>query len=167
MTCHRKSVNHYHPTVPHPEIKPLLRRLQRLMYGYNYEVTLGVTVFDACSSTEDFKANLKKEFPKSQPDKVQLVEMAAADLWETIQAAFDYRGDAGAGLKLSEEKESNLKEEQKKYFGFLKSYLGPGTKVFNYPDETGIPGYPVYWDFRFLVMTPDKKCLFIYGSASD
>lgn len=149
------------------EIKNILERLEHLMYGYNYQVTLGLKTFDECSTIEDFKRNLKKEFADSQPDKIQLIEMTHADFWEEIEFALNFRGDKTAGLELNKKEELILQEEQKKYIDFLKSNIGSTTKVFSYPDETGIPGYPVYWDFRFLTMTVDKKCLFIYGAASD
>jgi hypothetical protein len=57
--------------------------------------------------------------------------------------------------------------EQKKYTDFLNDFLSDGAKIFRYPDEKGIPGYPVWWDYRYLIFEEKSKCIFTYGSASD
>jgi len=60
-----------------------------------------------------------------------------------------------------------LAEEQEKYKSIINDYINQNTKIYYYADEQGIPGYPVWWDFRFIVFVDDGNCLFIYGSASD
>jgi len=100
-------------------------------------------------------------------ENIQLIEITHDDFWEEIEFAFSFRGDSTAGLELNEKEELVLKEEQEKYIDFLKNNIGSATIIFSYPDETEIPRYPVYWDFRFITMSPGKKCFFIYGAASD
>ncbi len=148
------------------DIGTTLYQLEQLMYGYNYEVKFGIDFFDHCTNLEAFKAALKKAYPNSQPDEITLVPMSLDDFWEEINFGLDYRGDTWAGLSLNQEREEKLKQRQKEYKEYISSFINHNTTIYNYPDEKGIPGYPVFWDYRFVLLS-EGKCLFIYGSASD
>ena len=137
------------------------------MYGHNYQVKFGLQIFENCYNLDDFKRKLKQVYKNSRPEEVKFIQLTEADLWEDIDFALNYRGDSSAGLSLSEGKEKLLKEEQEKYKAFIKQYINKETVIYSYPDEEGIPGYAVFWDFRFIVFTNDNKCLFIFGASSD
>ncbi|MDR3669023.1 MAG: hypothetical protein P4L35_19510 [Ignavibacteriaceae bacterium] len=56
---------------------------------------------------------------------------------------------------------------EKEYKDFISHHITDETKIYSYPDVAGIPGYPVFWDYRFIVQSGNQTWLFIYGSSSD
>lgn len=141
--------------------------LQQLLYGYNYEVIFGVEIFNNCDNLEEFKVQLKKKFPGSKPESVTPIPVTTADLLDEIEFALDYRGDNAAGVQLSGSKLERFLHLKAFLLNFINESIHPDSKVYSYPDETGIPGYPVWWDYRFILFSGGRKALFIYGAASD
>ena len=148
-------------------IKTSLYRLEKLMYGYNFEVCFGIELFDDCTSYESFKTKLKKTFPDSTPENVIAVEVDSLSFWEEINHCLNHRGDRSEGYWLDNNNQEQIESEQKKYTDYLATFVSDNAKIFAYPDEKGIPGYSVYWDYRFIIFGEKGSCLFIYGSASD
>jgi hypothetical protein len=137
------------------------------MYGYNFEVTLGIEYFENCFSYDDLKSKLKYTFPNSKPDLVAVIEIDQNRFWEEINLCLNYRGDKSAGYFLGPENQEQILKEQNQYINFLKDFITEKSSIFIYPDEQGIPGYPVWWDFRFILFQVAGQCIFTYGSASD
>jgi hypothetical protein len=148
-------------------IRDTLKRLERLMYGHNFEVTFGIEIFEACDNYIKFMDRLKKRLPEALPENQTLIPHDFDSVIAAIQVCFDYRGDVGAGLVLTERRNQQVLIEQQKYLAFVSAFSAGAVNAFSYPDETGIPGYPVWWDFRFILFNEKKQCLFIYGAASD
>jgi hypothetical protein len=148
-------------------MRDILDQLEHIMYGYNYQVTFGIDIFENCTNLDEFKINLKKRFPYSRPENANLILYNVEDFWNEINFGLNYRGDSAAGLRLDEKENEKLEKLQLSYKDFLRQFINENTKIFSYPDEEGIPGYPVYWDYRFVVQTDNDKCIFIYGSSSD
>ncbi len=137
------------------------------MYGYNYEVCFGVELFENCASYDVFKTNLKESFPKSNPETTTPIQFDKSFFWEEIEYGLNYRGDNSAGLILKETDKPKVEELQQKYVAFLKEFITESTEILSYPNDVGLPGYPVFWDYRFILFNEKDQCLFIYGSASD
>ncbi|HLP53076.1 MAG TPA: hypothetical protein VK154_19445 [Chitinophagales bacterium] len=149
------------------DIDIVMHRLSQLMCGYNYEVVFGLKVFDNCNTVEQLKSRLKITYPHSSPENVPLVSMAVEDFWEEINYGFDYRGDDVAGLELSPAEEIQLKELQQSYIRYIEALIIPGTEIYSYPDDRGLPVYTVYWGFHFAIFTTQKRCVFLFGAGSD
>lgn len=147
-------------------IQEIVERISHLMYGHNYEVCLGIDVFEG-KDNDAFNNQLKNKYPSSRPDKSPLIELTSQEFYEDIRDKFDFRGDSGAGLNLSPEKEVKLKELQQQYFDYLNQFINNNSKFYDYSFDEGIPGYPVFWEFRYVVFTEANKILFVYGSSSD
>lgn len=145
----------------------ILDPLEKLMYGYNYQVEFGIDVFDRCYSIADFKRQLKGKYPDAQPEDTSLVMISEQDMWVEINYGLDYRGDGGAGLSLDAVQQVKVDELQKQYRDFIHSFIDAQTILYIYPDMKGIPGYPVWWDYRFVLQANDHTFVFIYGSSSD
>src|SRR5689334_2355162 len=141
------------------DVKVSLYKLGQLMYGYNYEVHFGIELFNNCKEYEDFSNRLKSIFPTSQPASVKLVPLDLQSFWEAINYGLQYRGDDVSGLKLTDKKQERVSSEQKIYIDFLQEFISETAQIFAYPDETGIPGYPVYWDYRFVLFNKKDQCL--------
>ena len=149
------------------DLQTTLYRLEKVMYGYNYEVTYGVDLFENCSTEEEFKARLKQSYPQSKPEGVPLIPLTADDFWEEINFGLIYRGDRSAGLQLDENGQKIFDELQRQYKDFIYQHIDHEAKLYSYPDDTGIPGYPVFWDYRLVIQSPFNRYLFIYASSSD
>lgn len=137
------------------------------MYGYNYEVHFGIELFDDCKTYQEFSVRLKSRFPTSRPEKIEPIIFDLKSFWEEINYGLQYRGDNSSGLILTNQKQVEVEAEQKVYTDFLREFISDNSQIFTYPDETGIPGYPVFWEYRFIVFNDRNQCLFIYGSSSD
>jgi hypothetical protein len=149
------------------EIRDVLKRLERLMYGHNFEVTFGMEIFEACDNYINFIDRLKILYPDASPENQTPIPHDFNSVIEAIQICFDYRGDNGAGLVLTEKRNQQVLIEQQKYLNFISAFSAGAVNAFSYPDETGIPGYRVWWDYKFILFNEKNRCLFIYGAASD
>jgi hypothetical protein len=148
-------------------IKSTLYRLEELMYGYNFEVNFGIECFENCNSIDDFKIKLRKAFPETRPEEAPFFEVDSASFWQNLNECLTYRGDKSEDYYLGDENKLQIELEQNKYTDFLKKFLSNNSKIYEYADERGIPGYPVWWDFRYFIFGENDLCIFIYGSASD
>ena len=137
-------------------IKVLLYQTQNLMYGFNYEVTLGIEVFENCHSLQEVNNAIKTTFPKSKPEEITPVQISVEGLWEDVDDVFNYRGDDfGVSLKLDEKQEKELKEKLTQIKSFVAKLIKEDTEIYNYHYLDGIPGYPVFWEFSYVILNPN------------
>jgi hypothetical protein len=148
-------------------IKATLYKLESLMYGYNFEVSFGIEIFENCVSYEDFATQLKTLFPGARPLETLPLTVSREEFWHDLLECLEYRGDNAAQLILDEFQVKALKEEQTKYLQFIEKYLSLATHIYSYPDSKGIPGYPVFWDYRYIIFCKDGRALFTHGACSD
>jgi hypothetical protein len=137
------------------------------MYGYNFEVTFGIEVFENCSSYDDFAKQLKTVFPGTRPREILPLVVSKEEVWQDLLECLEYRGDNSAILILDEFQANAVKDEQAKYMRFIERFLSQATQIYSYPDSEGIPGYPVWWDYRYIIFSIDGQALFIHGACSD
>jgi hypothetical protein len=142
-----------------------LNQLEHFMYGYNYQVTFGFLLLEKVSSIETAKVEIKKKFTGANTDSIHVSNFH--DFWEEVNSALDYRGDETAGLILNKEKEKTLQELQGRYKEFLSKYINDNSSIYHLNSSEGIPGYSVYWDFRFIIINDNGIGIFVYGSSSD
>jgi len=150
------------------KIKTLLYRIEKLMYGYNYEVTLGIEIFEGCSNISLVNKSIKRLFPDSNPEQIEPTIVLESSFWQVINETFDYRGESpGVALILNKQQELTLLDKQHEYKTYLSQFINQQTRIYDYKFLEGIPGYPVFWDYAFVIVTDDEKCILIYGSSSD
>ena len=147
-----------------PEIDKLLARLRRLMRGLNYATTLGLLPLPAGTSLKSAEAAIVRVYPKVELTGPILAD--AATVWDEVGYAFDYRGDGGHGLKVTAGQEVELRELQDRYRDYVRGFIGPESAIYT-GGCRGLPGYPVFWDFCFLLLNADREGLLLFGSASD
>jgi len=143
----------------------IVQQIEHLMYGHNYQVTFGLDILEHCQSIEEAKAQVQQKYPAANMENIQQID--EQDIWKNVEYAFSYRGDAGAGLELLPEEEKQIEILQKRYTAFLKQFLMKTTSLYWIVDACGIPGYPVFWEYRYLCVNNTGKSLFVYASASD
>jgi TIR domain len=154
------------------KVKTALCRLEELMMGDNFEVCLGIELFTECSTYDTFNKQIRKVFPKSRPELAKVTQIDQQYFWEKINYCLNYHGDIDPGLdakqcKAIKEHKIQIEREQKVYTSFLSAFINEKARFFSYPDTQGIPGYPLWWDYRFIIFNEADQCLFTYGSASD
>lgn len=149
------------------DINIVLKRLQKLLYGYNYEVEIEVRLLENCATIDEFPAALKAIFPDARPESNALVPMTPDDFWAGIEFALNYRGDDVAGVVVAGKKIEQFTVLKQTLFDLLRERINAESKIFSYPDLMGIPGYPVWWDFRFVIFSNNADAIFIFGAASD
>jgi hypothetical protein len=138
------------------------------MYGFNYEVTLGIEIFDNCITQQDINTAIKKVFPNSNPESITPIIVTVEDFWKEVNDTFDYRGDNyGVSLTLDDKQETELGAMQGEIINFINNYLGEEPTIYSLPFLEGVPGYPVFWEYRYAILDRSGTCLFFYGSSSD
>ena len=147
-------------------IRELLKSIEDLMYGHNYEVCLGVDTFEGDTIT-DFEKQIKIKYPETHPELYPLKPTDRLEFWEDMRGKHNYRGDSGAGLVLTTTNELKLESKLQEYYTFIEQFIDKQTSFYYYNDPDGIPGYPVFWEYRFVLFTDKSKIIFIYGSSSD
>ena len=162
-----QTIGVYPDTISIEDLNTVLYKLQQLLYGYNYEVLFGVESFNNCEDLDNFKLRLKKRFPNSMAESIVPVPVSVEDFWREIEFALGYRGDSTAGVQIDEEKFGQFLMLKAYFSNFLRESIKPNSEIYSYPDVEGIPGYPVWWDFRFIILSNGFNAIFVYGSASD
>ncbi|EQA64763.1 hypothetical protein [Leptospira alexanderi] len=88
----------------------------------------------------------------ANPDQYEIAKVTINEFWEEIDYGFNYRGDKGAGLKLDNKKLEKVLDLQNQFKEFIKTFISKTTLLFYYPSYKGIPCYPVFWDYRFIIL---------------
>ncbi|HEX4818218.1 MAG TPA: hypothetical protein VFV66_36235 [Nonomuraea sp.] len=142
----------------------LLARLEHLTDGLNYATTFRLLPLPAGTSLRNAETAIVQVYPEAKLIEPTLVD--AATVWEEIDYAFDYRGDGDPGPELTDAQEVELRELQGRYRDYVRSFIGPESAIY-LGGFRGLPGYPVFWGFCFLLLNADREGLFLFGTASD
>ena len=132
------------------EMEQLLKQLEHLMYGYNYQVTFGWLRLEGCHNQKDCLLEIKKNLRDSVIES--FIEKTENELWEEVEFGLNSRGDETAGLELDQSQEVAVSGVQAKYRTAISKYLVERTEILSLRSFDGIPGYPVYWDFNNVLV---------------
>ena len=144
-----------------------LRGLEELMYGYNYNVAFGLDIFNSSPTLDEFRKQLYEKYNEVKAENIQPLLVDDGQFWQEVNFGLTYRGDEGAGLELTPEKEEKLLREQQRLTTFIKQYISKQTKIYRFSEELGVAFVSVFWGFTFLLLNENKPSILIYGSASD
>lgn len=149
-----------------PGVDELLAHLEHLMSGLNFVTTFGLLPLPAGTSLKDAEAAIVQVYPEAELTGPRRTD--AAEVWEEIDHAFAYRGDAsaGSGMELSDVQEAELRDVQDRYRDHVRGFIGPDSAIYA-GGCRGLPGYPVFWGYRLLILNPDRHGLLLSGDASD
>lgn len=100
-----------------------MKRLERKMYGYNYEVHFGIEALDNCATMNEVCKKLSIKYADTRFYDIQPKLTDKLTLWDSINYGFAYRGDHAAGLELTLDKEKYLLIEKGEYESFLRQFL--------------------------------------------
>ena len=143
-----------------------LQHLEDLMYGINYGTYLGLLTLPSGTSLDAAAAAIAEVYPEAELSGPTPTDAAA--LWEEIRFGFDYRGEPsrGSGLDVTEAEEARLRELQGRYRDYVQGFIDAESAIYT-GGMRGLPGYPLYWDFRLLILNADRPGLLLFGNASD
>lgn len=85
----------------------LLKKLQKKLYGYNYQVTLHIDIFEHILDLSLINEKIKEKYPNSTPNHLSFILSNYQELKKEVNNCFDYLGESGSGLKLSAKKKRN------------------------------------------------------------
>ena len=147
----------------HMAVEATLKKLQSLLYGYNYAVSLRSfhVPFDSAATVENY---IHQVLPNSEIGGTQLV--SGQEVLENVEQSLRYAGDAGSGPKPAVLNSTKFEELLAKVLSHLKQAVSGATSIFYFWLRKGHPDYPVYWDFAFVMIGLEYVEIFI-GSSSD
>lgn len=145
----------------------MLKRLEDLMYGYNYVAGFGYDELGSIESIDKALSKIQEMYKGAKPYEEPVNEVKINVFWEDINYGFNYRGDEGHGLELEGEKEKEVIMLQSEYRKFISSFINDDSLIYEYPNNDGLPEYPIYWGYKFIIINKKGNSLFLYGAASD
>jgi hypothetical protein len=126
-------------------IQTFLKELETLLYGYNYECHF---VFKKVGGEARQRA---------------LGAISYDDFKKDVNAKLGYRGDSGAGLRLSAAEEEHLRQKIRQLWVLLEqNFPRRATEIFGYPEKY----VSIFWGFCYLIVFKNELYLF-EGTASD
>ncbi len=160
-------------TVAESDLRSLwrvLKETENLLYGINYHVTLSANVASLPNDSLPVIETMATIHPKSKPGKAETTIVSIADFKSDVTDCLTYEGDSSSGpqfspqnrLKLNEMLIPDLWREIAQFTPFEES------DILSYNNDTGLPGYYVFWFFAYLIHCPSKRrCLILTGMSSD
>ncbi|AIZ63452.1 hypothetical protein PK28_06675 [Hymenobacter sp. DG25B] len=142
-------------------IKAIINKLEKLMYGHNYQVYFSFHIFTNCSNKSEFNNEINKHCIEFSEDSQNKTPIELDDFWKRINYGLNYRGDTTAGLHLDQHKEKELEKATNEYISFINEFIKPTTIIYSTIAQEGI-----YWSYSFLLRNDDKS-LYISGCAED
>ena len=148
-------------------IKTILARLEQLMHGPNYQAEYNVDIFDNCETLDKFHLQYRQMHEGKNIEKYTPTLIDKATFWDKLNFGLTYRGDRGAGLTLTPRQEEDLSITQSAFKDTIRQFISDKTRIYEYPEQTGIADCFVYWGHIFLLLNNDTPSTLIFGSASD
>lgn len=150
------------------ELKSITRRLkefEKKLYGFNYECHF---LFDKiCDGTDIDAAReiINKRFELSWQKDRELEFIEYSEFIDDISEKLLYRGDKGAGVKLSEKQESEFHLRLAEFKNLLKQKFNPlKSKVYVHPEIST----SIFWGFCVLIVSRERNGVYLFeGLSSD
>lgn len=150
------------------QLNKQLSEIEKLLYGWNYEVWLEATVVDGCGSRFPGAEAILKGYPHAMPSVRSFIPTSTASAKLEVEPRLLYEGDSGAGVDLSGEKGKLLKRKLPLIWASIHALVDLETAdVYECTSEEGMPT-PVFWGFRYLFYSSSAgRCLIFVCAASD
>jgi hypothetical protein len=142
-----------------------LKKFEKNLYGFNYECHF--LIEKICIGTNLLEARniINKRFKLSWQKELNIESLQYEKFIEDVAKKLLYRGDKGAGIKMTTNQEFDFKIRMKKFQTLVKQKFNPAkSKIYIHPElRTWI-----YWDFCFLIVSKERNGIYIFeGGSSD
>ncbi len=156
-----------------PDLVPIrstLTQIEKLLYGYNYAITLSVNAATLPVSNLPIKELMTVFYPESTPHNAKILPVGSEALVNDVTECLTYDGDASAGPQFTGERIEQLTGTLIPNYWRQVGALAPleSSSIFSYSSDVGLPGYYVFWFFAYLIHHSDAgRCVVITGMSSD
>lgn len=150
--------------------KATLKKIEKILYGLNYAVTLSVSAARLPTAELPVNELMRALYPESIPYDATIMPVSSEELVAEITECLAYEGDMGAGPQLTARRRAILLETMLPEYLRQLNVLAPleASSLYSYSSDVGIPGYCVFWFFAYLIHHHDtKRCFVITGISSD
>jgi hypothetical protein len=154
-------------------LKPLARiqnKIQKILFGLNYAVTLSARAVCVPFDEVPFCEVIKACYPDAVPASEGFLPAETEMLQNEIEGCLCYEGDAGSGPQFTPERLDKLRRELVPAFWAELRRVLPSDRqeVYRCGYFDGLPGYPVFWDYCFLLWSREQHlAVVLCGSSSD
>ena len=141
-----------------------LRKLERLLYGYNYQVFLRTY-----TAKHDHNADIAAIVAAALGDKTTVRNTythTTDELVATIKSHLEYRGDDSSGPIADRLDGPEFSALLNTLLNRVRELCWSSVSVTGLWIADGHPAYPVFWDFAYLFRGAESSTIFI-GSSSD
>ena len=141
-----------------------LRKLEKLLYGYNYCVFLRTYAVD---HPADADVSTIVRLALGQDIVLGNTYTDSRDeLMTTVKSSLEYRGDEGHGPKLERLDTPKFQTLRDSVLNQIRDLQHSSVSVTGFWLKQGHPAYPVFWDYAYLFRGGESSTIFI-GSSSD
>jgi len=146
-------------------IRKRLKGFEKNLYGINYECHF--LVDKICDSTDLSLARelINKRFELSWQSDQNLEFIDYNEFIEDFSEKLLYRGDKGAGVKLTDKQESEFDDKLKEFKDLIKQKFNPSkSRIYIHPELTTW----IFWGFCFLIVSKERNGIYLFeGISSD
>jgi len=151
-------------------LRSTMEKIEKTLYGLNYQVTLAVGAVTVPTSELPVAAVMRTLYPESTPHETRVEAVGPDQLVTNVTRCLTNEGDTGAGPQFTPMRRKLLKDNLIPEYWRQLNALSPletSTSV-SYHSDTGLPGYFAFWFFVYLIHDAEKsRCVVITGMASD
>lgn len=151
-------------------LRDVLKKTEKLLYGFNYQVTLSANAASLPYATLPVIETMKILYPDSDPGSSGWTEIALADFNSDIIECLAYEGDSSSGPQFSDRRRMQLSDQLIPDLWLEMAAICPldESTILSYNSDSGLPGYHTFWFFAYLIHCSSKgRCLIVTGMSSD
>jgi hypothetical protein len=151
-------------------LRRVLKQIEKLLYGFNYQVTLSANAASLPPGSIPVIETMVTLYPDSEPGNAETTAASIADFKSDVADCLTYEGDSSSGPQLSTRNRSRLNDQLIPDLWLEIAAITPfeGCSILSNNNDTGLPGYYVYWFFAYLIHCPaNRRCLVLTGMSSD
>lgn len=145
----------------HDNRRPEILEIERLLYGYNYQVWLNV--YGPFDNNHQLRHLLRVHVSPGAKVR-QLPSVTGTQAKDEIRHCLLYEGYSYSGPIQLAEKKSNVLLNLNHLFAVTD--IDRSFRIVPFIFTAGHPAYPVFWDFAYRIQTENGLWIFI-GSGSD
>jgi hypothetical protein len=147
--------------------REILNEMQTVLYGGNYQVTLTVEDLADVQNQETIRRSLRILYPGNDFGGEMQIQ-TDDEFKKEVLLCLLYPGDTGAGPMFTPQRQAKIEDELIPAFWLELDRNYPDRKIWKYGQFDGLPGYPVFWDFVYIITKADCSAgLLFSGAASD
>jgi hypothetical protein len=142
-----------------------LKRFEKNLYGYNYECHFLIEKICIGSNLLEARDIVNKRFKLSWQKELNIESLQYESFIEDVSEKLLYRGDKGAGIKMTPKQESDFKIRLKEFQTLVKQKFNPAkSKIYIHPELRTC----IFWGFCFLIVSKERNGIYIFeGLSSD